>query len=154
MPLYQAEIYICDFCGATAHVIDSVIKFSTPRPAGWGYTQSDDGTKKLVCPICFRPSLAESTTSKPPAADPGPSIRKKHPSGYDFRQQYLQRPYDTQIDLFKNTRRETPLKSPPRTCLETNNPCGTDTWPAGKTCPCTECQLWLMERDRPRQFTK
>lgn len=28
-------------------------------------------------------------------------------------------------------------------CLYSKNPCGTDTWQAGKPCPCENCQEWI-----------
>ena len=30
-------------------------------------------------------------------------------------------------------------------CNVTGNPCGTDTWEKGRTCPCDACQKWLRE---------
>jgi hypothetical protein len=33
-----------------------------------------------------------------------------------------------------------------RSCLVTKNTCGTDTWAGEATCPCANCQAWLMEQ--------
>ena len=30
-------------------------------------------------------------------------------------------------------------------CNVTGNPCGTDTWIEGHSCPCENCQRWLSE---------
>ncbi len=48
-------------------------------------------------------------------------------------------PYE---DLQKMVR----VEARPRICLVTKNQCGTDTWAAGSSCPCVECQAWLKER--------
>ena len=29
-------------------------------------------------------------------------------------------------------------------CIYSGNPCGTDTWQVGTSCPCSECQRWLQ----------
>jgi hypothetical protein len=29
-------------------------------------------------------------------------------------------------------------------CAKTSNPCGTDTWAAGYTCPCASCRLYVL----------
>jgi hypothetical protein len=33
-----------------------------------------------------------------------------------------------------------------RRCKVTGNPCGTDTWMVGGSCPCAECQTYLHEK--------
>lgn len=34
-----------------------------------------------------------------------------------------------------------------RRCLHSKNPCGTDTWMVGHSCPCDHCQAYLSEKD-------
>lgn len=36
-------------------------------------------------------------------------------------------------------------------CAKTGNPCGTDTWMAGQSCPCKPCQAWLDAHPEARE---
>jgi hypothetical protein len=37
-------------------------------------------------------------------------------------------------------------KNPTPRCEKSGNPCGTDTWMVGHSCPCNACQRWLETR--------
>jgi len=39
-----------------------------------------------------------------------------------------------------------PERAPSR-CLRTGNPCGTDTWSVGHSCPCAPCTAWLKRHE-------
>jgi len=41
---------------------------------------------------------------------------------------------------------EEEAKNPTPRCERSGNPCGTDTWMVGHSCPCKACQRWLETR--------
>ncbi len=41
---------------------------------------------------------------------------------------------------------EREAKNPSPRCEKSGNPCGTDTWMVGHSCPCNACQRWLETR--------
>lgn len=41
---------------------------------------------------------------------------------------------------------EEEAKNPTPRCEKSGNPCGTDTWMVGHSCPCNACQRWLETR--------